>query len=88
MRESSTFNDVVMVVIGTLLTISIGLSAYIFKNLDGRLTVIEQSLPARGERIAILEQQARENADAHKRIESKLDELHGIVLAITNGARK
>jgi prefoldin subunit 5 len=60
-------------ILGSLLTISIGLSAYVFKSIDTRLAVLETVVDMRGERIAVLEQQAKENTDAHRRIEAKLD---------------
>ena len=73
-------NDIVLLILSALLTISLGLSAYVFNNLDGRLSTVELAVASRTERIAILEQQLRDNAEAHRRIETKLDTLHDIIL--------
>ena len=80
MTKPSVYDDVVMITIGTLLTVSIGLSAYIFKNLDTRIALVEAAINIRSERIAVMEQKSLEDTAQDTRIESKLDELHNLLL--------
>jgi hypothetical protein len=67
-------------ILSVLVSISIVLSGYIFTTMERRLTIVEQIVTDRGERIAVLEQQARENNAAHARIEAKVDALLSIAM--------
>ena len=80
MTKPSVYDDVVMIIIGTLLTVSIGLSAYIFKNLDTRIAAVEAAINIRAERIAVMEQKSLEDKAQDTRIEFKLDELYNLLL--------
>lgn len=71
-------NKILLAVLSVLVTISLGLSTYIFSSMERRITVVEIKIDDRIERIAILEQQARENIAAHTRLETKLDTLIAI----------
>lgn len=64
-----------LALLSILVTISLALSAHTFKSIEGRVQSVESKVDNRIERIAILEQQAKENSDAHARIESKVDRL-------------
>jgi len=77
-------NKVLLSVLSFLITLSLGMSGYIFSSMEKRLTLVEVKLTDRIERIAILEQQARENTTAHARLETKLD----ILIAVATTMRK
>ena len=79
------WNKILLSILSVLITISLGLSTYIFSSMEKRLTLVEITLDNRIERIAILEQQARENNTAHARLETKLDILISVA---TIAARK
>jgi hypothetical protein len=79
---SATFERIQSVVLAALFTISIGLSAYVFKTIETRIAVqeiriiaVEQVIAARGERVAVLEQQARDNIADHAEIKLMLSEI-------------
>ena len=78
------WNKILLSILSVLITISLGLSTYIFSSMEKRLTLVEITLDNRIERIAILEQQARENNTAHARLETKLD----ILISVATTARK
>lgn len=66
---------VILSILSILVSISLFLSAYVFNSMEKRLSTVEIKIDERVERIAILEQQARENSQAHSRIEAKVDTL-------------
>lgn len=66
---------VILSILSVLVSISLFLSAYVFNSMEKRLSTAETQIDDRIERIAILEQQARENTAAHNRIEAKVDLL-------------
>jgi hypothetical protein len=79
---SATFERIQSVVLAALFTISIGLSAYVFKTIETRIAVqeiriiaVEQVIAARGERVAVLEQQARDKIADHAEIKLMLSEI-------------
>jgi len=78
------WNKILLSILSVLITISLGLSTYIFSSMEKRLTLVEITLDNRIERIAILEQQARENNTAHARLETKLD----ILISVATTVRK
>lgn len=68
-------------ILSILVSISLVLSGFIFTTMEKRLTAVEQIVNIRGERIAILEQQAKDNSAAHGRIEAKVDSLLSIAMS-------
>jgi len=76
------WNKILLSILSVLITISLGLSTYIFSSMEKRLTLVEITLDNRIERIAILEQQARENNTAHARLETKLDILISVATTV------
>ena len=74
------WQKILFAILSILVSISLGLSGYIFATIEKRLFVVEQIVTIRGERIAVLEQQAKENTSAHSRIEAKVDTLLSIAV--------
>jgi hypothetical protein len=73
-----TGEKIILSILSVLITISLALSAYAFNSIEKRVTIVEVKVDDRIERIAILEQQAKENNSAHSRIEAKVDTLLSI----------
>ena len=69
----------ILSILSVLISISLALSAYAFNSMEKRITIVETKVDDRIERIAVLEQQARENTTAHARIEAKVDMLLSVV---------
>jgi uncharacterized coiled-coil protein SlyX len=70
----------VLTILSVLISISLAMSGYIFTSMEKRLITLEVKVYDRGERIAILEQQAKENSSAHARLESKLDAILSVIV--------
>ena len=71
---------IILSILSVLISISLFLSTYVFNSMEKRLSNVEIKADERIERIAILEQQARENSQAHSRIEAKVDTLLTVVI--------
>jgi len=70
----------VLSILSFLVSLSLGLSIYIFNAVEKRLGILEAKVDDRIERLAILEQQSKENVLAHARLEVKLDTLLGYAI--------
>jgi hypothetical protein len=66
---------IILSILSILISISLALSAYTFNAMEKRIAIVETKIDNRIERIAILEQQSKENSSAHFRIETKVDTL-------------
>lgn len=85
-EKTINMEKIVLSILSVLVTISLTLSAYVFSTMERRIEVLEVKINDRIERIAILEQQSKENTAAHMRIETKVDTL--ISLSTNSDRRK